>query len=101
MTPNPANPNGFIAPLDNIKARLQDEKETLTQRVAEIGGKNRIGDNTLDYHVGYTKGSYYQPYNYNYKFTNSDADERRRMTIRATPTGRRCRCAIPGRASTC
>ena len=71
VNPNPANANGFVAPLDNIQARLQDEKETLTQRVAEIGGKNRIGDNTLDYHVGYTKGSYYQPYNYNYKFTNA------------------------------
>lgn len=67
---DPANPNGFVAPVDSIEARLQDEKETLTQRVAEVGGKNKFGDNTLDYHVGYTKGSYYKPYDHNYVFVN-------------------------------
>jgi TonB-dependent receptor len=68
---NPANANGFVAPVDSLKVKVQDEQETLTQRVAEIGGKNKIGDNTLDYHVGYTKGSYYMPLNYQYSFKNT------------------------------
>jgi hypothetical protein len=68
---DPSNPNGIVATMDSLKVKLQEEKETLTQRVAEIGGKNRIGDDTLDYHVGYTKGSYHQPYNYNYSFVNT------------------------------
>jgi len=49
---------------------VEDEKETLTQRVAEIGGKNRSATVPLDYHVGYTKGSYYKPYDYNSYFIN-------------------------------
>jgi TonB-dependent receptor len=65
-----ANPAGFVAAIDSIRTTVQYEEETLTQRVAEVGGKNRIGDSTLDYHVGYTKGSYHQPYNYNYRFEN-------------------------------
>ncbi len=70
ITFNPSNHNQFITPVDSIRVNMQNEQETLTQRVAEIGGKNRIGDNTLDYHIGYTKGSYYMPFNYNYSFNN-------------------------------
>ncbi len=68
--PNPANANGFVQMVDSMRTNVQVEKETLTQRVAEIGGVNRMGDNKLDYHVGYTKGSYYMPYNYNFSFNN-------------------------------
>ncbi len=68
---DPTNANGIVGAIDSVKVNMQDEKETLTQRVAEIGAKTRIGDNTLDYHVGYTKGSYYMPYNYTYGFVNS------------------------------
>jgi TonB-dependent receptor len=69
--PAPGNPNAILASVNALWVGVEDEKETLTQRVAEIGGKNRLGDNTLDYHVGYTKGSYYKPYDYNSTFTNS------------------------------
>jgi TonB-dependent receptor len=68
--PAPGNRNGILAAVDSVRVGVEDEKETLTQRVAEIGGRNRLGDNTLDYHVGYTKGSYYKPYDYNSTFTN-------------------------------
>src|SRR5579871_1226431 len=68
---DPTNPNGLVGAIDSIKTNVQIEKETLTQRVGEIGGNNHLGNALLDYHVGYTKGSYYQPYNYNYGFTNT------------------------------
>lgn len=68
--PAPGRPNAILAAVDSIRVLMQDEKETLTQRVAAVGGRNRIGANTLDYHVGYTKGSYYKPYDYNSTFTN-------------------------------
>ena len=35
-----------------------------------MGGKSLFGANTLDYHVGYTKGTYYKPYDYNSGFDN-------------------------------
>jgi TonB-dependent receptor len=64
------NPNGFLDTVTFTKA-LRDEKEFLDSKVAEIGGKNLFGDDTLDYHVGYTKGTYYKPYDYNPGFDNS------------------------------
>jgi len=69
-TVDPANPNGFVDTATFIKA-IRDEKEYLDSRVAEIGGKNLFSENTLDYHVGYTKGTYYKPYDYNSSFDNS------------------------------
>jgi TonB-dependent receptor len=68
-TVDPNNPNGFIDTATFTKA-IRDEKEYLDSRVAEIGGKNLFGGNTLDYHVGYTKGAYYKPYDYNSSFNN-------------------------------
>ncbi len=68
--PDPSNPKGFVQMVDSLRSNVQVEKETLTQRVAEFGGSNKIGDAKLDYHVGYTKGSYYMPLNYNFSFNN-------------------------------
>jgi TonB-dependent receptor len=66
---DPGNPNGFLDTATFTKA-LRDEKEYLDSKVGEIGGSNRFGDDTLDYHVGYTKGTYYKPYDYNSSFKN-------------------------------
>jgi TonB-dependent receptor len=68
-TVDPNNSNGFIDTATFTKA-IRDEKEHLDSKVAEIGGKNLFGGNTLDYHVGYTKGTYYKPYDYNSSFDN-------------------------------
>ncbi|MDB6008752.1 MAG: TonB-Xanth-Caul: TonB-dependent receptor [Gammaproteobacteria bacterium] len=66
----PNDPSGFVQTAKFTKA-LRDEKEYLDSRVAEVGGKSLFGANTLDYHVGYTKGTYYKPYDYNSSFDNS------------------------------
>src|SRR6266478_2556078 len=50
-TVDPNNPNGFVDTATFTKA-LRDEKEFLDSKVAEIGGTNLFGGNTLDYHVG-------------------------------------------------
>lgn len=68
-TVDPANPNGFIDTATFDKT-LRDEKEFLKSRVFEIGGKNIIDGNTLDYHVGYTRGSFEKPYDLNSDFAN-------------------------------
>jgi TonB-dependent receptor len=67
---DPANPNNYI---DNFKARktMRDEKETLDAKIMAIGGKNEIGDNVLDYRLGYVKGSWNKPYDYNSTFKTS------------------------------
>jgi TonB-dependent receptor len=73
-TVDPNNPNGFLdtgaADPGSFTKSLRDEKEYLDSKVAEIGGTNRIAQDTLDYHVGYTKGTYYKPYDYNSSFDN-------------------------------
>ena len=66
---DPSNPNGLID-TSTFSKKLRDEKEYLDSKVAEIGGKNTFAGKTLDYHVGYTKGTYYKPYDYNSKFVN-------------------------------
>ena len=66
---DPNNPNGFIDTA-NFSKKLRDEKEYLDSKVAEIGAKNIFAGKILDYHVGYTKGTYYKPYDYNSKFAN-------------------------------
>jgi TonB-dependent receptor len=71
-TVDPANPNGLITTASFSKS-LRDEKEFLKSRVFEIGGKNIIGGNTLDYHVGYTRGSFEKPYDLNSSFSNPAA----------------------------
>ena len=68
-TVSPTNPN-VLLDTSGFTKKLRDEKEYLDSKVFEIGGKNQFGGNTLDYHVGYTKGTYYKPYDYNSKFEN-------------------------------
>jgi TonB-dependent receptor len=67
-----AHPNLFTDTATFTKA-LRDEKEYLQSRVAEIGGKNVLDGATLDYHVGYTKGTYEKPYDINSSFDNPTA----------------------------
>jgi TonB-dependent receptor len=68
-TVDPSNPNGFVDTASFSKA-LRDEKEFLDSKVAEIGGKNEFNGYVLDYHVGYTKGTYVKPYDLNSGFDN-------------------------------
>jgi TonB-dependent receptor len=68
-TVDPNNPNGFIDTATFTKA-LRDEKEFLDSKVAEIGGKNEFAGNVLDYHFGYTRGTYVKPYDLNSGFDN-------------------------------
>ena len=71
-TVDPTDPNGFDDTITDVQKSLRDEKEYLDSKVAEVGGKNIFsGGATLDYHVGYTKGTYYKPYDYNSTFQNS------------------------------
>jgi len=52
-----------------ITKNLRDERETSRDRVFVLGGKNIIGDNTLDYRVGYTKGTWDKFYDENSQYT--------------------------------
>ena len=71
-TVDPADPNGFDDTVTDVQKSLRDEKEYLDSKVAEVGGKNLFTSGaTLDYHVGYTKGTYYKPYDYNSTFVNA------------------------------
>jgi TonB-dependent receptor len=68
----PNDPNGFVDGVTFSKT-LRDEKEYLKTRVLEVGGRNIIAGNTLDYHVGYTRGSFEKPYDINSNFDNGTA----------------------------
>jgi TonB-dependent receptor len=67
------NANGTISDTLNapgaITKNLRDERETSRDRVFVLGGKNIIGDNTLDYRVGYTKGTWDKFYDENSQYT--------------------------------
>ncbi len=69
-TADPTQPAGFLDTSTFTKA-LRDEKEYLDSRVAEVGGANVFSGAKLDYHAGYTRGTYYKPYDYNSSFDNA------------------------------
>lgn len=52
-----------------ITKSLRDEQETSKERLYMLGGKNRLGDTTVDYHAAYVEGTYKKPYDYNSSFT--------------------------------
>ncbi len=52
-----------------ITKSLRDEQETSTERLFMLGGKNTLGDTTIDYHAAYVEGTYKKPYDYNSSFT--------------------------------
>lgn len=51
-----------------ITKSLRDEQESSKERFYMLGGKNTLGDTTLDYHVAYVEGTYKKPYDYNSTF---------------------------------
>jgi TonB-dependent receptor len=67
------NPDGTITDTLNsagaITKNLRDERETSRDKVFVLGGKNILGDNTLDYRVGYTKGTWDKFYDENSTYT--------------------------------
>jgi TonB-dependent receptor len=67
------NPDGTISDTLNapgaITKNLRDERETSRDRIFVLGGKNLIGDNTLDYRVGFTKGTWDKFYDENSQYT--------------------------------
>jgi TonB-dependent receptor len=52
-----------------ITKNLRDERETSRDKIFVLGGKNIIGENTLDYRVGYTKGTWDKFYDENSQYT--------------------------------
>lgn len=66
---------GFIDGLsaNGFDKTLRQEKETINNKVFMIGGKNTIDDKTIDYRLGFTKGSYDKKYDYNSDFNFTPA----------------------------
>jgi TonB-dependent receptor len=66
------NPDGTITDTLNAPAAIQkdfrDERETSRDRIFVIGGKDLFGDNTLDYRVGFTKGTWDKYYDVNSEY---------------------------------
>ena len=57
-----------------LQKSLRDEKETINDRVFVLGGKNEFDSKVLDYRLGFTKGSYDKPYDYNSAYTYAPAN---------------------------
>ncbi|MDE2109882.1 MAG: TonB-dependent receptor [Alphaproteobacteria bacterium] len=83
-------PNGKLQDTLNnsgaILKELRDEVETSIDRVVVAGGKNTFGNAILDYRVGYVKGSYIKPYDYNSTFVFQPTSPN--ATITYSPTGK-------------
>lgn len=93
ITPDGAatlGPNGQIqdtlAGAGSLTNQLRDEYEKSIDRVIVAGGKNVFGDNTLDYRVGYTAGTYSKPYDYGSTFT-IDPNATTNAAVTYSPTG--------------
>ena len=71
-----------------IQKSLRDEKETARDMVFVAGGKNLFGDNTLDYRVGYTKGSWDKAYDFNSAFTYTPNSTNATITYDLSGPGR-------------
>ncbi|HEY8051919.1 MAG TPA: TonB-dependent receptor, partial [Steroidobacteraceae bacterium] len=51
-----------------LQMSLRDEHESSKDQVVTVGGHDVFDGNTLTYRLGYTKGSWYKPYDYNSAF---------------------------------
>lgn len=67
-SPDPANPNGFIAPATIPQKQVVSQKETHRNTVAEIGGSNHIGSALLEYQVALSRATWSFPYGANVTF---------------------------------
>jgi len=55
----------------SFQKTLRDEKEKISNQVFVVGGKNLLGEQTLDYRLGYTKGGFKKFYDYNATYDSS------------------------------
>jgi TonB-dependent receptor len=66
------NPDGTMTDTLNAPGDIQkdfrDERETSRDRIFVLGGKNLFGDDTLDYRVGFTKGTWDKYYDMNSEY---------------------------------
>ena len=76
---------GYSGQSPSIQMALRDERESSKDQVAVLGGENNLGGNTLDYRLGYTKGSWNKPYDYNSFFNYSPSTAN--TTIAYSPNG--------------
>jgi TonB-dependent receptor len=83
-------PNGSLQDTLNgptaIQKAFRDERETSTDRILVIGGKNIFDNAVLDYRAGYVIGNYIKPYDYNSAFNFNPTSPN--ATITYSPTGR-------------
>jgi TonB-dependent receptor len=66
-TVNPADSKGFLTTM-NPEISLTDERETHRNSVYVIGGKDRFGDLTIDYHAAYSRATFDEDHNLGAKF---------------------------------
>ncbi len=71
LSVDPANPNGFIDQGATFDKKNVDHKEEIDSRVATVGGENAFDRFKLDYHAGFTIGSYDSFYNYGPDFRST------------------------------
>ena len=82
------NANGGLGNSVALQKQLRDEKETSLDRIVTIGGRNILGNSDiLDYHVGYTIGTYHKPYDFNSTFSYQPGAGENAI-INYSPTGR-------------
>ena len=84
----PTNTNGGLGNSLALQKQLRDEKETSIDRIVTAGGRNILNNSDiLDYHVGYTIGTYPKPYDFNSTFSYQPAAGENGV-INYSPTGR-------------
>ncbi|MBS0365933.1 MAG: TonB-dependent receptor [Proteobacteria bacterium] len=57
-SPDPSNPNGFIAPAATLTNELTNQKETHKNTIVAFGGHNNFGGALLEYEAAYSRAIY-------------------------------------------
>ncbi|EZP82881.1 TonB-dependent receptor [Novosphingobium resinovorum] len=66
-----ANADGtYTSPVKQLDKSLRDTLLKVNLQLAEIGGRNKLGDLALDYHVSFAQGREYRPYDTISTFTS-------------------------------
>lgn len=70
-SPDPGDPNGYIAPDTIPQKQVVSQKETHRNTIAAIGGSNHIGDALLDYEAAFSRATWSFPYGANVTFAEA------------------------------
>jgi TonB-dependent receptor len=73
LTPDPSDPNGYLVTTQPV-IQSSDEEETHRNSIFAVGGVDRWGGTVLDYHVAYSRATFYETHDIVGQFSGPTVD---------------------------